>query len=104
MDSAHRERLKRAAIIAALLLVPLGLFVNACGSIHNSECGGALTLVAFALLMPTLPIFDIFHGEPSYVVFWAVFTLTSFAWLTAVAYGVLALNDFWRDPQRNPDR
>jgi hypothetical protein len=76
--------LKRAAIIAAVALGPLLLYINACGNIHQSPCGVA-AIPAVLLVVPTLML----PVAGSEAMSWVAIAVTTFIIATGLAWVAL---------------
>jgi hypothetical protein len=76
--------LARAAVVSAVALAPLLVYINACGNIHESPCGFA-ALPAVALVLPTLflPI------ASSKLLSWIGVAISTFIITTALVWLVL---------------
>lgn len=91
-------RFKRAITIAIFALPFVALFVNLCGSLHNSQCGAPLTFAAYSALLPSFFVSSLLGVDRSNdYFFWTIFLIVTFVSLTLIVYGVsLALVAFRR--------
>jgi hypothetical protein len=78
---------KKASAVSLLLLPFFALFANHCGNVHGGGCGMVPSVVAAIAMLPAMYAF-LLMGSPisSDTLFWAVFLIVSFAWLTPVIY------------------
>ena len=81
--------LKRAALIGAIITIPISVFAFSCGSIHSSHCG-FLTLPAYMLFLPIAPLASIFP-EYSPAVFIILFVAVTFVWVSLLTLACLWL-------------
>ena len=93
------QRLKHAALIAALSLPPLIVFAKACGHIHGRVCG-FLQLFALLFVIPPLVASSLIApGDASDRTFWMTFVCLNFLIVGALAYfGPYLFSIFRRSP------
>lgn len=84
--------MKRAIVIAILLVAPLMFLAKACGNFHGNPSCGFLTFLALLFVVPTLVVESWLFASPlNNWVFWVIFEIVAFVIAAVVAFAVLSV-------------